>query len=79
MFHHESIASQKFLKSSEIAGIEGSDILWSSLARKKKIEKGEVAVEFLETKKFIEEYLEQKCLKESMSVEEVIFFFFLQA
>ena len=36
----------------------------------------EVFVEFLETKQFIEEHLEKKCLKENISVEEVIYFFF---
>ena len=30
-----------------------------------------VSIEFLETKQFIDEYLEQKCLKENISVEEV--------
>lgn len=34
----------------------------------------EVSIEFLETKHFIEENLEQKCLKENASVEEVIYF-----
>ena len=32
----------------------------------------EVSLEFPETKQFIEEHLEQKCLKENISVEEVI-------
>ena len=36
----------------------------------------EVSVEFQETKQFIEEHLEQKCLKENVSVEEVIYFLF---
>ena len=35
----------------------------------------EVSVEFSETKQFIEEHLEQKYLKENISVEEVIYFF----
>ena len=35
----------------------------------------EVKVEFPETKKFIEERLEQKCAKENISVEEVIYIF----
>ena len=35
----------------------------------------EVSVEFPETKEFIEEHLEQKCLKENISVEAVIYFF----
>ena len=35
----------------------------------------EVSVEFPETKEFIEEHLEQKCLKENISVEVVIYFF----
>ena len=34
----------------------------------------EVSIEFLETKQFIEENLEQTCLKENVSVEEVIYF-----
>ena len=34
-----------------------------------------VKIQFLETKKFIEECLEQECLKENISVEEVIFLF----
>ena len=34
----------------------------------------EVSTEFTETKNFINEYLEQKCLKENISVEEVIYF-----
>ena len=29
----------------------------------------EVSVEFSETKQFIEEYLEQKCIRENISVE----------
>ena len=33
-----------------------------------------VSIEFLETKQFIEENLEQTCLKENVSVEEVIYF-----
>ena len=32
----------------------------------------EVTVKFLETKQFIEKHLEQKCLTENISVEEVI-------
>ena len=36
----------------------------------------EVSVEFPETKQFLEEHLEQKCLKENISVEEVIYFLF---
>ena len=36
----------------------------------------EVSVKFQETKKFIEEHLEQKCLKENISLEEVIYFSF---
>ena len=35
----------------------------------------EVSVEFPETKEFIEEHLDQKCLKENISVEAVIYFF----
>ena len=35
----------------------------------------EVTAEFPEIKEFIEELLEQKCLKENMSVEEVIYLF----
>ena len=35
----------------------------------------EVFVEYPDTKDFIEERLEQKCLKENMSAEEVIYFF----
>ena len=35
----------------------------------------EVKVQFPETKEFIAERLEQKCLKENMSKEEVIFLF----
>ena len=31
----------------------------------------EVSIEFLETKQFIEEQLEQKCLKENISAKEV--------
>ena len=34
----------------------------------------EVSVEFPETKQFIEENLEQKCLKENVLVEEIFFF-----
>ena len=34
-----------------------------------------VKVQFPETKKFMEERLEQECLKENISVEEVIFLF----
>ena len=34
----------------------------------------EVTVKFLETKQFIEKHLEQKCLTENISVEEVIWF-----
>ena len=36
----------------------------------------EVSVELPETKQFIEEHLEQKCLKEDIPVEEVIYFLF---
>ena len=35
----------------------------------------EVKTEFPKTKEFIEERLEQKCLKENVSVEEVIYIF----
>ena len=35
----------------------------------------ELKVQFPETKEFIEERLEQECLKENVSVEEVIFLF----
>ena len=35
----------------------------------------EVPIEFAETKQFIEQYLEQKRLKENISVEELIYFF----
>ena len=35
----------------------------------------EVKVQFPKTKEFIEERLEQKCLKENISVEEVIYLF----
>ena len=35
----------------------------------------EVTAAFPETKEFIEERLEQKCLKEKISLEEVIFIF----
>ena len=35
----------------------------------------EVKTEFPKTKEFIEERLEQKCLKENISVEEVIYIF----
>ena len=35
-----------------------------------------VSVELLETKQLIEEHLEQKCLEENISVEEVIYFLF---
>ena len=35
----------------------------------------EVKVQFPETKQFIEECIEQECLKENISVEEVIFFY----
>ena len=35
----------------------------------------EFIVEFPETKKSIEEHLDQKCLKEKISVEEVIYIF----
>ena len=35
----------------------------------------EVTAAFPETKEFIEERLEQKCLKENISVEEVIYIF----
>ena len=35
-----------------------------------------VSVEFPETKQFTEEHLEQKCLKENISVKEVIYFFY---
>ena len=34
----------------------------------------EIKVQFLETKQFIEECIEQECLKENVSAEEVIFF-----
>lgn len=34
----------------------------------------EVSVKFPETKQFIEENLEQKCLKENILVEDIIFF-----
>ena len=36
----------------------------------------EASVEFPETNRFIEEHLEKKCLKENISVEEVIYFLF---
>ena len=36
----------------------------------------EVSVELPETKQLIEEHLEQKCLKEDIPVEEVIYFLF---
>ena len=36
---------------------------------------GEVKVQFPETKEFIEERLEQECLKKYISVEELIFIF----
>ena len=36
----------------------------------------EVSLEFLETKQFIKEQLEQKCLKEHISVEQIIYFLF---
>ena len=35
----------------------------------------EVKVQFLETKQFIEDAIEQECLKENISVDEVIFFY----
>ena len=35
----------------------------------------EVKLQFSETKEFTEERLEQECLKENISVEEVIFLF----
>ena len=35
----------------------------------------EVKVQFPETKQFIEECIEQECLKENISAEEVIFFY----
>ena len=35
----------------------------------------ELSTEFLETKCFIDEHLEQKCLKEKISIEEVIYFY----
>ena len=38
----------------------------------------EVKVQFPETKQFIEERIEQECLKENTSVEEVIFFRILE-
>ena len=38
-------------------------------------ELNEITAEFPETKEFIEERLEQKCLKEDISVDEVIFLF----
>ena len=34
----------------------------------------EVSAEFQETKQFIEEHLEQRCLKENISVKDVIYF-----
>ena len=36
----------------------------------------EVSVECMETKQFIQEHIEHKCLKENMSVEEIIYFLF---
>ena len=36
----------------------------------------EISVEFQKTKQFIKEHLEHKCLKENISVEEVIYFLF---
>ena len=36
----------------------------------------EVSVECIETKQFIQEHIEQKCLKENISVEEIIYFLF---
>ena len=36
----------------------------------------EVSVECMETKQFIQEHIEQKCLKENISVEEIIYFLF---
>ena len=38
----------------------------------------EVKVQFPETKQFIEECIEQECLKENISVEEVFFFIILE-
>ena len=35
----------------------------------------EVKVQFPETKQFIEKCIEQECLKENISVEEVFFFY----
>ena len=35
----------------------------------------EVKVQFLETNQFIEECIEQECLKKNISAEEVIFFY----
>ena len=35
----------------------------------------EVKVQFPETKQFIEECIEQECLKENISAEEVFFFY----
>ena len=37
------------------------------------------SAEFPETKQFIKERLEQKCLKEIKSVQKVIYFFLLEA
>ena len=34
----------------------------------------EVSIEFLETKRFINDHLEQKCLKENISIKEGFFF-----
>ena len=39
----------------------------------------EVKIQFPETKEFINDHLEQGCRKENMSVDEVIFFTFLEA
>ena len=36
----------------------------------------EVSVECMETKQFIQEHIEQKCLKENISVEGIIYFLF---
>ena len=36
----------------------------------------EVSVECMETKQFIQEHIEQKCLKENISMEEIIYFLF---
>ena len=36
----------------------------------------EVSVECMETKQFIQKHIEHKCLKENISVEEIIYFLF---